>query len=125
MNECLAKLLLLSSLRIPYSLRNRLVGCGCHSYWYYRFYVEDESGKMVQREFAGTESKSETESLLRKAMEDYEAKKFVAKPENTIVGMQELLGHADVSTTMNIYAHSKREAKRTSARLLDKVVGET
>ena len=38
--------------------------------------------------------------------------------------MQELLGHADVSTTMNIYAHSKREAKRTSARLLDKVVGE-
>lgn len=55
--------------------------------WYYRFYVEDESGKMVQREFAGTESKSETESLLRKAMEDYEAKKFVAKPENTTVGM--------------------------------------
>lgn len=55
--------------------------------WYYRFYVEDESGKMVQHEFAGTESKSETESLLRKAMEDYEAKKFVAKPENTTVGM--------------------------------------
>ena len=37
--------------------------------------------------------------------------------------VQELLGHADVSTTMNIYAHSKREAKRTSARLLDKVIG--
>ena len=55
--------------------------------WYYRFYVEDESGKMVQREFTGTESKSETEALLRKAMEDYEAKKFVAKPENTTVGM--------------------------------------
>ena len=55
--------------------------------WYYRFYVEDERGKMVQREFAGTESKSETEALLRKAMEDYEAKKFVAKPENTTVGM--------------------------------------
>ena len=37
--------------------------------------------------------------------------------------VQELLGHADVSTTMNIYAHAIREAKRTSARLLDKVVG--
>lgn len=37
--------------------------------------------------------------------------------------VQELLGHADVSTTMNIYAHVTREAKRTSARLLDKVVG--
>ena len=42
-----------------------------------------------------------------------------AKPKD----VQELLGHADVSTTMNIYAHSTREAKRTSARLLDKVVG--
>ncbi len=29
--------------------------------WYYRFYVEDASGKMVQKEYAGTESKSETE----------------------------------------------------------------
>lgn len=33
--------------------------------------------------------------------------------------VQELLGHTDVSTTMNIYAHATREAKRTSARLLD------
>ena len=41
--------------------------------WYYRFYVEDESGKQVQKEFAGTESKSETEALLRKAMDDYDA----------------------------------------------------
>lgn len=54
--------------------------------WYYRFYIEDESGNLVQREFAGTESKSETEALLRKAMEDYEEKKFVAKSENTTVG---------------------------------------
>ena len=39
--------------------------------------------------------------------------------------VQELLGHADVSTTMNVYAHATREAKRTSARLLDKVAGGT
>ena len=31
--------------------------------WYYRFYVEDASGKMVQKEYAGTESKSETENF--------------------------------------------------------------
>ena len=36
--------------------------------WYYRFYVEDASGNLVQKEFAGTESKSETEKLLRQAM---------------------------------------------------------
>ena len=47
--------------------------------WYYRFYVEDASGNRVQKEFPGTESKSETESLLRKAMEDYETKMFLAQ----------------------------------------------
>ena len=45
----------------------------------YRFYVEDASGSRVQKEFPGTESKSETESLLRKAMEDYETKMFLAQ----------------------------------------------
>ena len=33
--------------------------------------------------------------------------------------VQELLGHADVSTTMNVYAHASREAKKQSAKLLD------
>ena len=77
--------------------------------WYYRFYVEDASGNLVQKEYAGTESKSETEKLLRQAMDDYESKKFIAKSENITIG--ELL---DIST---------RKAKRESARLLDKVAG--
>ena len=54
--------------------------------WYYRFYVEDASGKMLQKEYAGTESKSETKKLLRKALEDYKDKKFVAKADNLTVG---------------------------------------
>ena len=37
--------------------------------------------------------------------------------------VKELLGHSAVSTTMNVYAHATREAKLTSARLLDKVAG--
>lgn len=54
--------------------------------WYYRFYIEDESGNSVQKEVPGTESKSETESLLRKAMEDYESKRFVAQAANITLG---------------------------------------
>ena len=50
--------------------------------WYFRFYVEDESGNRIQKEMAGTESKSETESMLRKAMEEYENQKFVSKAQN-------------------------------------------
>ena len=54
--------------------------------WYYRFYVEDASGNPVQKEVAGTESKSEMEKLLRQAMEDYEEKKFIAKADNITLG---------------------------------------
>ena len=54
--------------------------------WYYRFYVEDASGNLVQKECAGTESKSETEKLLRQAMEDYESRKFIAKADNITLG---------------------------------------
>lgn len=54
--------------------------------WYYRFYIEDASGNLVQKEFTGTESKSETEKLLRQAMKDYEEKKFITKAENTTLG---------------------------------------
>ena len=54
--------------------------------WYYRFYIVDENGELKQPEFPGTESKAETEAMLRKAMEDYEAKKFVARPDNLTVG---------------------------------------
>lgn len=35
-----------------------------------------------------------------------------------------LFGHSDVSTTMNVYAHATREAKKKSAKLLDMVVGQ-
>lgn len=54
--------------------------------WYYRFYVEDASGNRIQKEFPGTESKNETESLLRKAMEDYENKMFLAQAKNITLG---------------------------------------
>ena len=35
--------------------------------WYYRFYVENESGNPVQKEYAGTENKSETEKLRKRS----------------------------------------------------------
>jgi hypothetical protein len=48
--------------------------------------VEDASGNLVQKECAGTESKRETEKLLRQTMEDYESKKFIAKADNITLG---------------------------------------
>lgn len=41
---------------------------------------------MVQKEFTGTESKSETEKLLRQAMEDYKEKKFITNADNIMLG---------------------------------------
>ena len=67
-------------------------------------------GNLVQKECVGPESKSETEKMLRKANG--------APPKD----VHELPGHSNVSTTMNVYAHAIREAKRTSARILDNVV---
>ena len=57
--------------------------------WYYRFYVEDASGRLIQKECVGTESKSETEKLLRQAMDKYDSKKFIATAEN--ITLAELL----------------------------------
>lgn len=86
--------------------------------WYYRFYVEDASGKLIQKEYAGTESKSETEKLLRQAMDDYESKKFIAKTENITLGdlldiwaEEELKTGALANGTVQLYLHSIKRMK--------------
>ncbi len=87
--------------------------------WYCRFYIEDESGNRVQKECPGTESKSETEALLRKAMEDYEEKKFVAKPDNLTLGslldlwVEEELKPGNLSNgTVSLYTGTVRRIKQ-------------
>ena len=87
--------------------------------WYYRFYVEDASGKLIQREYVGTESKSETEKLLRQAIEDYEEKNFVAKTENITLGElldiwaeEELKVGALSNGTVELYTHVISRIKR-------------
>lgn len=67
--------------------------------WYGRFYIEDESGGKVQKEFAGKESKAETEKMLRQAMEDYENKKFVVKADNiTLGGLLDMWAEEELKT---------------------------
>ena len=67
--------------------------------WYYRFYVEDASGNLIQKEYAGTESKAETEKLLRQAMEDYESKKFIAKADNiTLADLLDIWSEEELKT---------------------------
>ena len=101
--------------------------------WYYRFYVQDASGKLIQKEYAGTESKSETEKLLRAAMDDYDSKKFIAKPENITLGElldnwaeEELKTGPLANGTVQLYLHSiKRMHKHPiSKRKLSTVTSE-
>ena len=54
--------------------------------WYYRYYVEDASGNRTQKECVGTESKAETEKMLRDAIKDFEEKQFVAKTNSLTLG---------------------------------------
>lgn len=87
--------------------------------WYDRFYVEDASGRLVQKEYAGTESKSETEKMLRQAMDDYDSKKFVARTENITLGMLlDIWAEEDLKTgslangTVELYLHTVKMIKR-------------
>lgn len=54
--------------------------------WYYRFYVKDENGKLVQKEFAGSTSREETEKMLYRAIEEYERKKDMYHSGNITLG---------------------------------------
>lgn len=87
--------------------------------WYYRFYVEDESGNRIQKELPGTENKSETESLLRKAMEEYENQRFVSKTINlTLSDMldlwmaEELLPSKRSNGTTRSYVNTANRVKQ-------------
>ena len=72
-------------------------------------YLKEHQQELTDRIYRGKYTPSPVSNLLANG----------AAPKD----VQELLGHSDVSTTMNVYAHSTRDAKRKSVRLLDKVVG--
>ena len=105
--------------------------------WYYRFYVEDESGNRIQKELTGTESKAETEALLRKALDEYETQKFVSKAKNITLSdmldmwMEEELNPSKrsngtvrsyINTANRVKQHSiaKRKLKTLTAEHLQK-----
>lgn len=87
--------------------------------WYYRFYVEDSSGNLVQKEYVGTESKSETEKMLRKAMDEYESTNIVAKKENITLGQlldiwieEDLMTGSKSNGTVELYQNIAKVIKR-------------
>ena len=101
--------------------------------WYYRFYVEDASGRLIQKEYVGTESKSETEKLLRQAMDEYEEKKFVATSENiTLAQLLDNWAEEELKTgslsngTVKYYLHVVSHIKKhpLAARKLSSITSE-
>lgn len=73
--------------------------------------MEDASGNLVQKvghQPRGTISDSPQESLRHTYTMDLLPNG--AQPKD----VQEFLGHSDVSTTMNVYAHATREAEHTA-----------
>ena len=86
--------------------------------WYYRYYVEDASGNRIQRECVGTESKAETEKLLREAIKDFEEKQFVAKTNSITLGdLLDMWAEEDLKVgtlsngTVDTYLHAIRKIK--------------
>lgn len=86
--------------------------------WYYRFYVDGAYGRQIQKEYVGTESKSETEKLLRKAMEEYENTKIVANAGNiTLAALLDNWADEELKTgplangTVNGYLHAIKRFK--------------
>ena len=79
--------------------------------------VQDAISMTVKKRREEMESSYDSEiGKLQEKLKKIRARREKAKNQG-------LLGHSDVSTTMNVYAHSTRDAKRKSVRLLDKVVG--
>lgn len=96
--------------------------------WYYRFYVEDATGRLIQKEYVGTESKSETEKL--QGFEDFHSHLLRHTFTTNLIqsgaspkDVQEMLGHSDIGTTMNWYAHGTKDTKRSSVKMLDHLTG--
>ncbi len=88
--------------------------------WYFRFYVEDESGNKIQKEMAGTESKSETEKMLRKAMDEYENKVYTKIATNTTLGelldlwiKDELNPSSRSNGTIKLYTNVSKSIKKS------------
>ena len=86
--------------------------------WYYRYYVEDASGNRIQKECVGTESKAETEKLLREAIKDFEEKQFVAKTNSITLGdLLDMWAEEDLKVgtlsngTVDTYLHAIRKIK--------------
>ena len=95
--------------------------------WYYRFYVEDASGKLRPATI------DTICRLVSKKVPELEGFHFHVLRHTYTTNLlangalpkdvQELLGHSSVNTTMNVYAHATRESKKAAGRLLDKITG--
>lgn len=92
--------------------------------WYYMFDIDDDSGRRKQIKRAGTESKSETEQLMRTAMKQYENEGMVFEPSN--MKISELMDLWFKECCLNEIRHGTRQDYRYAIKhIKDHKLGNT
>lgn len=67
--------------------------------WYYRFRIKDEDGNWIMKEFRGSESKAETNRLLKQAIDDYNKEKCIYDPGSiTVNELAQMWYQAEIET---------------------------
>ena len=93
--------------------------------WYYRFRMQSEDGTWKLHEFPGGETKRETESMLRKALEDYNLNGRVFRPGNLTVSVLGALWYADEVEHSALTTNGRNDYRNVLRQIREHPLGST
>ena len=92
-------------------------------FYYYRFRTKEEDGTWKNHEFKGTESKSETKYLLKKALEDYNNTGAIFEPGNiTVMQLAHMWYETEIENS-DLTTNGKRNYKNTVRNISESEFG--